>query len=128
MWWIESDTTIRGMYIGGDQSGDYGNWTFVEAHVRYHGALGDYYYSMKPDIKMGDTPSVLYLLNGNQDDPTTSSWGGMFGTTGHGTYYWTDLTDPEYEESGYDGAKTVNVHRTDYLDDWEIRMDWADAP
>jgi len=129
MWWIENDSTFRGMYTGGYQSGDYGNSTFVSAHVRYHGALGDYYYSMKPDIKMGDTPSVLYLLNGNPDTPTTSHWGGMFRLESvHTPPIWTDRLEPEYAEGSYDGAKTVNVHRVDYLDDWEIRMDWADAP
>jgi len=127
LWWIESDTTIRGMYVGGDQSGDLGNWTFVVQHVRYHGALGDFYYSKKPDIKMGDTPSVLYLLYGNPDVPTTEHWGGMFGTTGHGANFWTDLTDPQYRQGSYDGAKTVNVWRENYLRDWQIRMDWADA-
>jgi len=128
MWWIENDSTFRGMFTGGDQSGDLGNYTFVATHVRYHGALGDFYYAKKTDLKMGDTPSVLYLLNGNPDTPTTSSWGGMFGTTGHGTYFWTDLTDPLYQEGSYDGAKTVNMHREAYLRDWQSRMDWADAP
>ncbi len=128
LWWIEADSTFRGMYNGGDQTGDLGNWTFVEQHVRYHGALGDFYYGKKPDIKMGDTPSVLYLLHGDADVPTTESWGGMFGATGHGPTFWTDLTDPQYREGSYDGAKTVNMWREDYLRDWQTRMDWAKDP
>jgi len=127
LWWIEADTTFRGMYVGGNQSGDLGNWTFVEQHIRHHGALGDFYYSKKPDIKMGDTPSVLYLLWGDPAQPTTEHWGGMFRATGHGPNYWTDLTDTQYREGSYDGAKTVNVWRESYLRDWQVRMDWADA-
>ncbi|MBD3343939.1 MAG: DUF1593 domain-containing protein [Chitinivibrionales bacterium] len=123
LWWIESNTTFRGMYKGGDKSGDYGNTSFVSTHVRGHGALGDFFYSKKSDIKMGDTPSVLYLLHGDADDPTSDSWGGRYRATSHGANYWTDRTESSLEESGYDGAKTVNQWRTDYLDDWARRMD-----
>jgi hypothetical protein len=128
LWWIENDTTFRGMYMGGIQTGDYGNLTFVSAHVRYHGALGDFFYSKKTDIKMGDTPSVLYLLHGDANNPETDSWGGRFVKTGHASNYWHDDPDPAYEYNGRDGAVTVNMWRKDYLDDWEIRMDWAKDP
>ena len=127
LWWIETDTTFLGMFRGGDQSGDLSNWTFVEHHIRHHGALGDFYFSKKSDIKMGDTPSVLYLLWGNPDTPTTEHWGGMFRTTSHGNNYWTDLTDPQYRQDGDNGARTVNTWREDYLRDWQTRMDWANA-
>src|SRR5690606_2747237 len=53
LWWIESNTTMRGMYVGGDQAGDLGNLAFVRAHVRGHGALGDLFWKKKKDIKMG---------------------------------------------------------------------------
>lgn len=136
LWWIESNTTFRGMYCGGDKGGDLGNEEFVEQHVRHHGALGDFFFSKKPDIKMGDTPSVLYLLQGNPDDPTEKHWGGRFRSTGHSDHYWTDLTDPQYRQDWtdlyekfqqFDGAKTANVWREDCLRDWQRRMDWADA-
>ena len=29
-------------------------------------------------IKMGDTPSLTYVMNGNPDDPLSESWGGNF--------------------------------------------------
>jgi len=129
MWWIQADTTFRGVYIGGNQSGDLGNDTFVEQHIRPYGALGAFFYSKLLAIKMGDTPTDLYLLSGNPDDPTTPSWGGMFKPTSHGSHYWTDLTDPKYNDSGdFPGAKTVNMWREAWLRDWQTRMDWADAP
>jgi hypothetical protein len=129
MWWIEINSTMRGMYEGGDQSGDLDGAVFRDTHVCGHGALGDYYCTTWTDapLKMGDTPEVLYMLNGDQDDPTTPSWGGMYGATGHGTYYWTDLTDPIYMEGDNYGAKTVNMWREEYLRDWQPRMDWADG-
>ncbi|MEM7313497.1 MAG: DUF1593 domain-containing protein, partial [Planctomycetota bacterium] len=84
LWWIECDTTFRGMYIGGEQKGEFGNVEFVRQHVRGHGALGDLFWKKKRDIKMGDTPSLLYLLHGPPDDPTADHWGGAFQKTDHG--------------------------------------------
>lgn len=122
LWWIESDTTFRGMYVGGRQDGDWDNLQFVEHHVKGHGALGDLFYQKKADIKMGDTPSLLYLLRGDIDDPTAPHWGGAFRQTDHGPHYWTDDPDPDKREKNYPGAKTVNRWRAEYLQDWRERM------
>ncbi len=125
LWWIESDTTFRGMYMGGDQGGDRGNLKFVARHVKRHGALGDLFFHKKPDIKMGDTPSLLYLLRGNPADPKTEHWGGAYVKTSHGEHYWTDNPDRTVSESCRAGAKTVNQWRRAYLDDWQRRMEWT---
>ena len=74
---------------------------------------------------MGDTPSLLYLLRGDPDDPTREHWGGAFVPTDHGPHYWTDDPAAELREGHYAGAKTVNKWRVDYLGDWQARMDWA---
>ena len=43
------------------------------------GALGDFFATLlKGTIKMGDSPSVGYLLHGTPDDPTQPGWGGRF--------------------------------------------------
>ena len=123
LWLIEANTTFRGMYVGGTQGGDLSNEAFVAQHVKSHGALGDLYVAKKRDIKMGDTPSVLYLLRGDPDDPSGESWGGSFVQTGHGPHYWTDGPDPALREGKYAGAKTVNRWREQYLRDWQKRMD-----
>ncbi|MDQ1256396.1 MAG: hypothetical protein QG656_992 [Candidatus Hydrogenedentes bacterium] len=123
LWWIEADTTFRGMYVGGNQDGDLGNKTFLDRHVRGHGALGDYLVAKLDAIKMGDTPTVLYLLRGDPGDPTAPHWGGSFVKTDHGPHYWTDSADPRLAEGEYPGAKTVNVWREDYLRDWGKRME-----
>ena len=123
LWWIESDSVFRGMYVGGTQDGEWGNKEFLEQHVRGHGALGDFLIGKLGAIKMGDTPSVLYVLLGNPDDPTAPSWGGSFVKTDHGPNYWTDPKAPELAEGKYPGAKTVNLWRMDYLKDWRDRMD-----
>ncbi|MFW5974847.1 MAG: DUF1593 domain-containing protein, partial [Bacteroidota bacterium] len=108
LWFIENNTTFRGMYMGGYQKGSYGNESFVNAFVKDHGALGNLFYDKKPDIKMGDTPSVLYLISGEPANPETESWGGRFRSTDHGEQYWTDIRSPEYTVNGKEGAKTVS--------------------
>ncbi len=125
LWLIESDTTFRGMYVGGNQDGDRGNVSFVDRHVKGHGALGDLFFAKKRDIKMGDTPSLLYLLRGDANDPRSQHWGGSYVKTDHGANYWTDNPDRTLAEGDRAGAKTVNRWRKDYLEDWRRRMDWT---
>ena len=78
LWMIESNASYRGWFVGGDQSGDWGNESFVSRHIAGKGALGDFFVSRKSDIKMGDTPSVGWLLQGTPLDPSQPGWGGQF--------------------------------------------------
>lgn len=84
LWIIEANDTYRGWFVGGNQNGDLGNESFVSAHVKGRGALGDFFAGLSFDgkaratIKMGDTPSLVYLLGKTPDDPTRDSWGGSF--------------------------------------------------
>jgi hypothetical protein len=121
-WWIENNTTFRGMYMGGIQDNPWGNVSFVETYVKDFGAMGKLFFDKKPDIKMGDTPSVLYLLNGDPENPESESWGGSFIKSSERPNYWTDRKDPELVENNRAGAKTVNRYRMDYLKDWRERM------
>ena len=122
IWWIENNTTFRGMYMGGVQEAPWGNLTFVEKYVKDFGAMGKLFFEKKPDIKMGDTPSVLYLLHGNPTDPESESWGGSFAKNTERPNFWTDRQNPELIENNRPGAKTVNRYRMDYLKDWKERM------
>lgn len=123
LWLIEADTTFRGMYVGGPQEDDLGNVSFVARHVKGHGALGDLFHAKKPDIKMGDTPSVLYLLRGPSEDPAAAHWGGAFVRRDTGPNHWTDNPDPAFREKNFPGAKTVNRWREASLRDWQRRME-----
>jgi hypothetical protein len=112
------------MYLGGNQSGDLGNTTFVSTHIHKHGALGNLYTAKSSTLKMGDTPSVLYLLSplvgrvGNWDNPTGDSWGGTFTRTSHGANYWTDITG----DHRFDRVH-VNTWREQYLRDFQQRLE-----
>lgn len=130
LWWIESDTTFRGMYVGGDQQAPYGNKSFPETHIAGHGALGKLFMQKKPDIKMGDTPTVLYLLHGDPDDPQAPRWGGAYlrPDPDNRPTYWHDNPAPDLAEGKYPGARTANRWRLKVLRDWADRMDRAQAP
>lgn len=79
LWIIEANSTYRGWFTGGNQSGDWGNTAFVAAHIAGRGALGDYFAThLRGTIKMGDSPSVGWLLHGVPADPTQPGWGGRF--------------------------------------------------
>ncbi|MBN1361033.1 MAG: DUF1593 domain-containing protein [Sedimentisphaerales bacterium] len=78
LWIIESNATYRGWFVGGNQSGQWGNEEFVTRHVAGKGALGDFFVSQMDHLKMGDTPSVGWLLKGTPDDPSLPGWGGRY--------------------------------------------------
>lgn len=78
LWMIESNSTYRGWFTGRDPAGDLGNNTFVSKYIAGNGALGNFFASRMAEVKMGDTPSVAWLLAGNADNPTQPSWGGSY--------------------------------------------------
>lgn len=78
LWIIEANSTYRGWFTGGNQDGQWGNREFVKRHVAGHGALGDYFVSKLDEIRMGDTPSVGWLLCGTPEDPSQPGWSGRF--------------------------------------------------
>ena len=87
LWIIEANETYWGWFTGGNQDGDLGNTPFVAEHIAGHGALGNYFAAqLKATIKMGDSPSVGWLLHGTPEDPTQPGWGGQFVRAWERTY------------------------------------------
>lgn len=79
LWIIESNATYRGYFVGGNQTDEWSNAGFVTRHVAGRGALGTYFAEhLGGVIKMGDTPSVNWLLRGNPAEPTWPGWGGRY--------------------------------------------------
>jgi len=79
LWIIESNSTYRGFFTGGNQAGSLGNAAFVATRVKGHGALGDYFTSIAPQVKMGDSPSLTYVLGADPENPAASgNWGGRY--------------------------------------------------
>ncbi len=79
LWMIENNSTYRGWFCGGNMAHPWGNDAFVQTFAAGHGALGEYFAShLGGVIKMGDTPTVAWLLSGAPETPETESWGGSF--------------------------------------------------
>ena len=79
LWMIEANSTYRGWFLGGNQTGEWGNAAFVSAHAAGRGELGDYFASfLKGVIKMGDSPSVTHVLGVDPVRPDVAGWGGRF--------------------------------------------------
>jgi len=78
LWFIEANSTYRGWFTGGNQSDPWGNDSFPRRYVAGHGALGELFMRKLPTLKMGDAPSVGWLLRGNPEEPWRPGWGGRF--------------------------------------------------
>jgi len=79
LWIIESNASYRGWFVGGDQSGNWGNKSFVDAYVKGRGALGDFFVGQLGGvIKMGDSPSVSWALHKNPERAEQPGWGGHY--------------------------------------------------
>lgn len=235
LWIVENNSTYRGWYAGGVKDHELLNENFFEYQLKSHGALANFFSknSYEGRIKMGDTPSVGFMLYGNPGDPEHGGWGGRFrlvsvrpksvfhghttlddkvevfgvmelvlngpdigpandtpqfsliisnqefngyyygdgvykmrwspkavgewsyitkskipelnGKTGQfvsvpenslppdpeavkHTRWWTDILEPEFKEGVHSGAKTVNVFRRQYLQDFAQRADRCIAP
>jgi len=78
LWIIEANSTYVGFFQGGNQTGDLGNRAFVTIHIKGCGALGDYFATIAPALKMGDSPSLTYLFGATPENPSADSWGGSY--------------------------------------------------
>jgi hypothetical protein len=144
VWWLQDMETFRGMYTDDGKNRPYdGSDDWVAANAKGHGALGDYFDKMSHGlyqqgisptsegygIKMGDSPTILYMLDvimRGRSNPTQEGWGGEF--VQKGTNYWTDNSSSSLRMGSWDGAKTVAEDRTAYMKDFATRLDRADRP
>ncbi|MCY1722001.1 DUF1593 domain-containing protein [Prolixibacteraceae bacterium Z1-6] len=79
LWIIESNATYRGWFTGGDQSTEWSNTGFPEKYISGQGAMADFFMTqLDGTIKMGDTPSLAWLLKGDLEDPSKPGWGGQY--------------------------------------------------
>ncbi|WP_297088116.1 DUF1593 domain-containing protein [uncultured Draconibacterium sp.] len=88
LWIIESNATYRGWFTGGNQSGEWSNTGFTKKYIKDKGALGTFFMSqLGGKLKMGDTPSLAWLLKGDPENPSEPGWGGQFVRTWERAYY-----------------------------------------
>lgn len=84
LWMIEANATYRGWFIDEDSPKDITGKTYYSNYIDGRGAMGkDFINYYEGNIKMGDTPSLAYVMNGNPEDPLGESWGGSFMPISH---------------------------------------------
>jgi hypothetical protein len=99
LWMIENNATYRGWFMEDENAPkNMSGIAYYENFIKGHGAMGaNFVNHYKGHIKMGDTPSLAYLMHGDSNDPTTDSWGGRFDKINHSSqsiiFYGTSLTD-----------------------------------
>ena len=139
---IDNNTTFRGMYAW--DSPTYGTpdtfpTEFVENNpetgLPRDSALAEHFAEatervFQDILKMGDTPSFLYLIDSaDNNDPTLpSSWGGQF--VRESENYYTDRDDnlatPFGSSKPRRGAGTVSRYADEFLGDWVSRLERAE--
>ena len=79
LWFIEANSSYNGFFSSNGVPNSLNNRTYYDRYIRGAGALGqDFRKYYQGNVKMGDTPSLLYLLDGDPNDPRRQSWGGSF--------------------------------------------------
>lgn len=78
LWFIENNSSYRG-FIYQSKNTDKYNGGYYETFIKGAGYLGqDFAQYYKGNPKLGDTPSLLYMMDGDPVNVTRESWGGSF--------------------------------------------------
>ena len=78
LWMIENNTTYRGFIYDSKNQGKY-DMGFFQTFIKDSGHLGrDFAAYYKGNPKLGDTPSLLYMMSGHPENPEQQSWAGRF--------------------------------------------------
>ncbi len=79
LWMIEANATYRGWFMDAESPKNLTGKAYYSNYIQGRGAMGkDFVNYYKGELKMGDTPSLAYLMKGDPDTPTGESWGGSF--------------------------------------------------
>lgn len=99
LWMIENNASYRGFitdndkmelieqYEGMEQDANRYGTGYYDYAMKGRGTMGrDFAGYYKGIVKMGDTPSLLYMMSGEPNDPTGESWGGRFAPISHSSH------------------------------------------
>ncbi len=79
LWFIENNGSYNGFFSDKDAPDSLKSKNYYEKHISGVGNLGaDFKTYYKGVPKMGDTPSLLYMMDGDPANPYRESWGGSF--------------------------------------------------
>lgn len=84
LWIIENNASYYGLFSNVKVLDSVNNSGYYGKYILGAGHLGkDFKSYYKGEVKMGDTPSLLYMMDGNPNDPLRESWGGSFEKFNH---------------------------------------------
>lgn len=84
LWFIENNSSYYGFFSNKGMPDSVKTTSYYNQHIRGAGAMGqDFIRYYGGNVKMGDTPSLLYMMDGNPNDPLKESWGGSFRKIDH---------------------------------------------
>lgn len=79
LWFIEVNASYYGFFSNNNSLDSVKTTDYYNRYIQGAGHLGkDFKNYYKGEVKMGDTPSLLYMMDGDPNDPTKESWGGSF--------------------------------------------------
>ncbi|RYZ36434.1 MAG: DUF1593 domain-containing protein, partial [Sphingobacteriales bacterium] len=80
LFFIENNASYRGFFSNTATSDSLNSNNYFKNYIQSAGFLGNDFDKnrYKGNVKMGDTPSLLYLMDGDPAHPEKNSWGGRF--------------------------------------------------
>jgi hypothetical protein len=79
LWFIEVNSSYYGLFSNSNVIDSVKSSGYYNKYIQAAGFLGkDFKNYYNGDVKMGDTPSLLYMMDGNPSNPKRQSWGGSF--------------------------------------------------
>ncbi len=84
LWFIEVNSSYYGFFSNNQVPDSINNSNYYETVINAAGYLGkDFKSYYNGEIKMGDSPSLFYLMDGDPENPMRESWGGSFEKFNH---------------------------------------------
>lgn len=79
LWFIENNSSYYGFFSNNNVLDSVKNSGYYDEYIRGAGNLSkDFRNYYNGEVKMGDTPSLLYMMDGDPKNPMRESWGGSF--------------------------------------------------
>lgn len=84
LWFIEVNSSYYGFFSNNGMPDSVKASSYYEQYINGAGSMGkDFKNYYGGDIKMGDTPSLLYMMDRDPNNPIKEGWGGSFEKFSH---------------------------------------------
>ena len=84
LWFIEVNSSYYGLFSDNNAIDSVKSSDYYDKYIQGAGHLGkDFKSYYNGEVKMGDTPSLLYMMDGDPNQASRESWGGSFDQITH---------------------------------------------